>query len=56
MQKKRVIAPGIPAIFQVGLATRHNVLDTFRLETERASRRGREGPFAEVLFCSQSVV
>ena len=56
MQKNGVMATGIPTIFQVGLATRHNVLETFRLVAERASRRGKEGPFAEVLFCSQSVV
>ena len=56
MQKNGVMAPGIPAIFQVGLTTRYNVLETFRLETERASRRRREGLFAKVLFCSQSVV
>ena len=42
--------PGIPAIFQLGLTTRHNILETFRLEAECTCRRGRKGSFAEFLF------
>ena len=34
MQKNGVVVPGVPAIFQVGLTTRHDVLETFGLEVE----------------------
>ena len=50
------MTPGIPTIIKVGLATRYNVLKSFRLQAEGARRSRGQRPFEEILFSSESVI
>ena len=48
--------PGISNILKVGFATGNNVLESLRLEAERACRCSGERPFAEIFLGSKSIV
>ena len=50
------MTPGISTILKVGFATGNNVLESLRLEAERACRCRGERPFAEIFLSSRSIV
>ena len=50
------MTPGISTILKIGFATGNNVLESLRLEAERACRYSGERPFAEIFLSSKSIV
>ena len=50
------MTPCIPTAIKIGLATRNNVLKSFRLEAEGACRCRGERPFAKIRFSFKSVI
>ena len=50
------MTPGISTIIKVGLTTRYNVLESFRLQAEGARRSRGQRPFEKILFISENVI
>ena len=50
------MTPGISTIMKIGFGTRNNVLESLRLEADRACRYSGERPFAEIFLGSKSIV
>ena len=49
------MTPGISTIVEIGFTTGNNVLESRRLEAERACRYNGERPFAEIFLSSKSI-
>ena len=50
------MVPGISTILKIGFATGNNVLESLKLEAERACRYSGERPFAEIFLSGKSIV
>ena len=50
------MTPGISTVLKIRVATGDNVLESFRLEAERACSCGRERPFTEIFLSCKSIV
>ena len=50
------MTPSIHTVVKVGLATRNNALESFRLEAEGTCRCQGERLFVEILFSSKSII
>ena len=50
------MTPSIPTVIKVRLATKNNVLESFKLEAEGACRCRGEKPFAKILFSTKSII
>ena len=56
MQQNGIMTPGIPTILKTGLAIGNIVLESLRLEIEKACRCSGERPFAKIFLSSKSIV
>ena len=50
------MTPGISTVLKIRVATGDNVLESLRLEAERASRCSVERPFTEIFLSCESIV
>ena len=49
------MTPGVPTVLKIRATTGDNMLESLRLEAERASRCG-ERPFTDIFLSSESIV
>ena len=50
------MTPGISTVLKIRITTGDNMLESLRLEAERASRCSGERPFKEIFLSSESIV
>ena len=56
MKQNGIMTPGVPTVLKIRPTTGDNMLESLRLEAERASRCSGERPHTEIFLSSESIL